>query len=99
MPNGPTGEDIIDPRRTQRGERLKDRTVAITGRLSSMTGDEAKEAIRMQGGRASSSVSSGTDYLVVGDDPGQNKIADAREQDVDTIDEEEFARRLGRNYD
>jgi DNA ligase (NAD+) len=61
-----------------------------------MTRSEAKQAIRLQGGKAASSVSSQTDYLVIGQDPGDNKTSQAREQDVPTLDEDAFLRKLGR---
>src|SRR5690606_15941097 len=42
----------------------------VTGSLSSMSRDEAEAKIRDMGGKASSSVSKDTSYLVVGDKPG-----------------------------
>ena len=70
--------------------------MVLTGSLDSMTRDEAEEAVRMQGGRARSSVSSETDLLVVGKDPGDTKTRDAEEHDVETLDEPQFLERLGR---
>ncbi len=86
----------VVPESMPRGHRLEGRTVVITGSLDSMTRDEAKEAVRMQGGRARSSVSSETDFLVVGADPGGTKTREAEEQGVETVDEQEFLARLGR---
>ncbi|HKK72161.1 MAG TPA: NAD-dependent DNA ligase LigA [Candidatus Krumholzibacteria bacterium] len=84
------------PETVPRGHRLEGRTVVLTGSLDSMTRDEAEEAVRMQGGRARSSVSSETDLLVVGKDPGDTKTRDAEEHDVETLDEPQFLERLGR---
>jgi DNA ligase (NAD+) len=86
----------VDPKAQTRSDRLDGQTYVITGSLESMTRDEATEAIRMAGGRASSSVSGETDFLVVGDNPGQTKTADAEDHDVPTIDEDELLDRLGR---
>ena len=68
-------------------------TVVITGSLSGYSREEAKAEVERRGGRATSSVSGETDYLVVGEDPG-SKLDDAREHRVRTIDEDEFSRLL-----
>ncbi len=80
----------IDPEAKETGSSLEGMTIALTGTLSAMTRDEAKDAIRLQGGQATSSVSGETDLLVVGENPGQSKTADAEAHDVKTIGEEEF---------
>ncbi len=85
----------LDPKTQRRGDRLEGMTLVITGQLESMTRDEAAEAIRLQGGRAASSVSAKTDCLVVGSDPGETKTSDAEDNDVPTIDEEEFLKLIG----
>ncbi len=64
-------------------------TVVITGSLAEYSRDEARAEVERRGGRATSSVSGETDYLVVGEDPG-SKLDDAREHGVRTIDEDEF---------
>jgi DNA ligase (NAD+) len=86
----------IDPKLQQKNDRLEGTTFVITGTLSSMDREEAKQAVRLAGGQASSSVSGNTDYLVVGESPGQNKLSDADEHDVEQIGENEFLRKLGR---
>ncbi len=85
----------LDPKIARRGNRLDGVTLVVTGSLDSMSRDEAKEAIRQQGGRATSSVSAKTDYLVVGSDPGENKQKDADAHGVKRIDEGEFLKLLG----
>lgn len=88
-------DHAVDPRVEQRGDRLAGITIAITGSLESMTREEAEQAIRMQGGRATDSVSSSTDYLVIGSDPGQAKLSDADASNVSQIDESRFLQLLG----
>ncbi len=86
----------LDPREEGGSDRLNGVTIVLTGSLESFTRDEAHDAIRRQGGDPSGSVSSETDYLVVGSDPGRTKLSDAEENDVERIDEEAFLELLGR---
>jgi DNA ligase (NAD+) len=73
---------------------LKGKTFVFTGTLSRFTRDEAKEAVEALGGRAASSVSRNTDYLVVGANPG-SKLTDANESKIKIIDESAFRQLLG----
>ncbi|WP_437588880.1 NAD-dependent DNA ligase LigA [Sorangium sp. So ce1000] len=50
---------------------LAGKTVVFTGALSSMTRPEAEALVRRAGGRASSSVGASTDYVVLGESPGE----------------------------
>ena len=90
-------EHGLDPKMEERGDRLEGKKLVITGTLDSMTRDEAKEAVRRLGGRATSSVSGETDYLVAGANPGSNKMEDAEENDTPIIDEEKFLELIGEN--
>ncbi len=74
---------------------LTGRTLVVTGSLEGFSRQEAEEAIRKAGGRASSSVSKKTDYLVAGADAG-SKLDTAKKLGVPVIDEPEFLRLLGR---
>lgn len=70
------------------------KTFVMTGSLSSLKRSEAKEQILRRGGRVSSSVSSSTDFLVVGESPG-SKLQKAADMDVTILKEDEFLRLLG----
>ncbi|MBU1985243.1 NAD-dependent DNA ligase LigA, partial [bacterium] len=72
-------------------DRLSGKTFVITGSLSSMSREQAEQAIVRHGGRATKSVSKKTDYLVVGENPG-SKYDTARELEVPILGEEEFIR-------
>lgn len=65
------------------------KTFVLTGTLSKLSRDEAKEKIRSMGGKVSGSVSSKTDFVVVGEDPG-SKFNEAKKLGVKTLSEEEF---------
>lgn len=79
---------VIHPSR-----KLEGKTFVLTGSLEIMTRDSAKEKIRLQGGKISDSISSNTDYLVLGKNPGE-KLEKARKLGVKTINEEEFLKIL-----
>ena len=66
---------------------LSGKTFVITGTLARFSRQEATEFIEKHGGKVTSSVSSKTDYLVVGAEPG-SKLEKARDLGVETIPEE-----------
>ena len=74
---------------------LEGKTVVVTGSLESLSRSEAQQAVKDAGGRAASSVSKKTDFVVAGASPG-SKADKAAALGVETIDEAEFLRRLGR---
>jgi DNA ligase (NAD+) len=88
----------IDPKMEQSkgGGRLEGLTIVVTGELESMDRDEVKELIRREGGKAASSVSSRTDYLVVGESPGASKTRDAEKHGTETLDEAAFLKMVGK---
>lgn len=61
----------------------------LTGRLETLTRDEATRLIESLGGRVSSSVSKKTNYVVVGQEAG-SKLDRARELGIRTLTEKEF---------
>jgi DNA ligase (NAD+) len=71
-------------------------TVVITGELESMSRDEAEELVRREGGKAASSVSANTDYLVFGAKPGGTKMRAAEKHKTPILDENAFLKLVGR---
>jgi DNA ligase (NAD+) len=65
-------------------------TFVLTGTLSAMSRDEARDAIEARGHKVSGSVSKKTDYVVAGDDAG-SKLDKARALGVPVLDERQFA--------
>jgi DNA ligase (NAD+) len=65
------------------------KTFVFTGALKSMTRDKAQELVVSLGGKAGSSVSRKTDYVVAGEEAG-SKLAKARELGVKVISEDDF---------
>ncbi len=79
----------ITPQLETKKQRLKfsGMTFVLTGTLPTLSRDDAKEKIKFLGGKVSSSVSSKTDYVVVGDDPG-SKYDEAVKLGIKILDEE-----------
>jgi len=69
--------------------KLQGLTFVLTGTLKDITRDDAKEMIRKLGGDISSSVSSSTDYVIVGENPG-SKHDKAKKLGIKILDEKEF---------
>ncbi len=77
----------------KKGGIFSGKTFVLTGTLPSYSRDEAKKIIEDCGGKVSSSVSSKTDYVLAGADPG-SKLTQAKELGVKIIDEDEFKKML-----
>lgn len=79
----------LETKDIKKSDKLKGLTFVITGTLKNYTRDEAKEVIEQLGGKVTNTVSSKTDYLIVGENPG-SKLEKARQLGVKTINEDEF---------
>jgi DNA ligase (NAD+) len=73
------------------GNALAGKTIVVTGTLAKFTRDEIKSLIEAHGGKATSSVSQNTDYLVAGEKAG-SKLEKAKALGVTIISEDEFQR-------
>ncbi len=80
-------ENYIDDRR--KDSILSGKTVVFTGTLEKLTRAEAKALAQKFGAKVAGSVSSHTDYVVVGADAG-SKAKKAAELGVKTLSEDEF---------
>jgi DNA ligase (NAD+) len=78
----------VDPQEaeTETGDALEGLTFVFTGSLDGYTRSDAQDLVERAGGSATSSVSSNTDFLVTGDNPGQTKRDGAVEHDVPILD-------------
>jgi len=74
-------------------DRFAGMTFVLTGALSLFTRDEATEKIEAMGGKASSSVSKKTTYVIAGENAG-SKLRKANELGVTVLSEEEFLKML-----
>jgi DNA ligase (NAD+) len=78
-------KDLKDGRRAEAGP-LQGLSFVITGKLEGFTREEMKKKIQSSGGRVVGSVSSKTNYLVAGEDPG-SKLEKAQELGVSILTE------------
>jgi DNA ligase (NAD+) len=81
------------PKATHTSGPLSGQTWVVTGTLSSLTRDEARDRIRAAGGKVSDAVSSRTTYLLCGDRPG-SKRQKAEKLGVPVVSEEQFLQML-----
>src|SRR5207248_85814 len=81
LPAGAEGEKLSDA--------LAGKTLVVTGALEKFSREEIEDLIRRHGGRAASSVSKKTSYVVAGEEAG-SKLAKAQSLGVPVISEKEF---------
>jgi DNA ligase (NAD+) len=80
---------------TTKGGPFDGKTIVLTGRLASLSRDEAGDLIREAGGTVSGSVSRKTDFVVAGDEAG-SKLKKANDLGLKIFEEDEFLKLLGR---
>ena len=79
----------------QQGMPLSGQEFVITGTLQTFSREEAHSRIKALGGTAKDNVTKNTTYLVVGADPGENKLIRARALGTAQINEEKLLAILG----
>ena len=75
--------------KSEKTDKLKGLTFVITGTLPTLSRDQAKDIIKKNGGKASSSVSKNTDYILAGSEAG-SKLETAQRLEVKVIDEDKL---------
>lgn len=84
-----TIEKVVPPKRGA----FTGQTVVITGTLPTLSREEAEALVRAAGGKAASSVSAKTSFVVAGENPG-SKYEKAQSLGIPVIDEDAFLKRL-----
>ena len=87
------GVALVDAPKEKLKQTLAGLTIVVTGSLNDFTRDGASEAITSRGGKASSSVSAKTDFVVAGDSAG-SKLDKAQELGITILDEAGFKKLL-----
>lgn len=88
------GVDMTAPKKATAGSVLAGKTLVVTGTLTKYSRDEIQNLISQLGGRAASSVSKKTDYVVAGENAG-SKLDKAKELGVPVLTEEAFEGLIG----
>ena len=82
-------ESRTDPSQPEQAQPFLGKVFVLTGKLESYTRGALKELLTTLGGKVTGSVSSKTDYLVVGEDPG-SKLIKAQELGIPILSEEDL---------
>ncbi len=85
---------IILKEEEEKGDKLFNKIFVITGTLPNLSREEAKKKIISEGGRVISSVSSKTDFLLMGNNPG-SKYKEAKKLNIKIINEKELLGLVG----
>lgn len=83
------GVRAVADRYAPQADTFAGKSFVFTGALQTMTRDQAESIVKKLGGRAASSISKKTDYLVAGENAG-SKLEKARTLGVTVLTEEEF---------
>lgn len=86
---------IIEKAEKKKEGKLSGLIFVLTGTLSNMSRELVKEKIINNGGKVSGSVSSKTDYVLAGEDPG-SKLSDAKKLNIKILTESGFLDLLAR---
>jgi DNA ligase (NAD+) len=85
----------VAPQRVEKASgHLSGKNLVVSGTLDSLEREEAAEKIRALGGTFQTSVGKTTDYLVIGDKPGQSKLDKAQKLGTKVLDEAAFLKLL-----
>ncbi|MBS3741730.1 MAG: NAD-dependent DNA ligase LigA [Candidatus Cloacimonetes bacterium] len=93
------GVELQNPAYREKDKKLplEGKKFVFTGAMDEWTRAEAKKLVEDLGGRATSSVSGETDYLVAGENPG-SKLEKAKQNNVEILNEKDF-KNLLEKYD
>lgn len=86
--------DTIELDNPDATDKLKGKTIVISGVFTLFSRNELKKMIEDNAGKVGSSISSKTDYLVAGDNMGPSKLEKAKELKIEIISETQFVEML-----
>jgi DNA ligase (NAD+) len=81
------------PKKVKAKGKLAGKTIVVTGTLENFSRQQAEQAIRLAGGKSSSSVSKKTDFVLAGENPG-SKLDKAKKLGVEVINVKQFLRMI-----
>ena len=83
------GVSISHEEQISSSNEFQDMSFVISGKFSKFSRNELKGIIESKGGKVSGSISSKTNYLVLGEDPG-SKLEKAQKLKIDILTEDDF---------
>jgi DNA ligase (NAD+) len=78
------------PKQKAIGNQLEGKIFVVSGVFTKFSRDELKKAISLHGGKAGSSITKKTDFLIAGDNMGPAKLKKAQDLEVKIISEDNF---------
>lgn len=78
---------------TERSDKLAGKTIVLTGTIENISRQQIKEKITLAGGKATSTVSKNTDFLLAGKNPG-TKLDKAQQLGVEVINQQQFLKMI-----
>ena len=88
--------NISEVQLSNRSEKLKGKTIVISGTFLHHSRDEYKNLIEQHGGKNSGSVSGKTSFILAGDNMGPAKLEKAAKLGIQVMQEEEFLKLIGK---
>ncbi len=82
--------EMIETYNPNATDKLKGKTLVVSGVFSTFSRDELKKIIEDNGGKNGSSISAKTDYVVAGDNMGPAKLEKANQLGIPILTEQEF---------
>ena len=88
---------IEKKKRTRTSQQFSNKSFVLTGTLTTMTREEAKQRIESLGGKVVSSISKNTDFVIVGTNAG-SKLEKAKTLGILLLDEQKFLNMLQNEF-
>ena len=88
---------ISQEQQEAKSDRLKDKSIVISGVFAHHSRDEYKAMIEKHGGKNVGSISSKTSFILAGDNMGPAKLEKAQKLGVQIMNEDEFLQLVGEN--
>ena len=84
-----SGVNLKESQSAKQSDTLRGHQIVLTGKLPTLTREEARALIELQGGRVTASVSKKTAFLIAGEEAGA-KLEKARELGIPILNEMDF---------
>jgi len=86
--------EISAEQQQQGSDKLKGKTIVVSGVFTKFSRDQLKELIELNGGKNSGSISGKTSFVLAGDNMGPEKLKKAHSLGVPVVTEEDFEKMI-----